>query len=772
MRNKRVKRYKKNFKILKIITLLVIFICTLFISNINTTIAESSIANNDFNILKLTWARTPENFITKAKWKNGVMQTSSTDKPGVLITSNLLKSSNKTVLDYNTLLGQKGLINPTETTRVWDGKSGNRYFNTYGSRITDPANYSNYATWENKDGSGTDSWRAFRGTFNYKKTASQEVYIGVRNKNDQLIMPVNDHIIILVDGKVTKMNFSTEIKCESSNIYINNNGVSEKVNFRFACYDKSRNWGYPAKFECDNPEHNNASIHTDTWHAHLDDTRDGNTLRLGSIKDYLNDGNSHKIEVICGDYSEGGGMSELQVYTTEEPDYSLSKSGYMLDKKGNEINLIDNDGNSNIYRGDTVYYRFTMTNNKEKNSNNASITFQDEDLGVKISKDGVFVDNDNDKIFQADEEVNDYSNLSIKVNNEVKSGKSALNALNVLPANGKIEVKFIDCLKHVIDETDIKNGSFKNKVKSSLSYLNGGLTLDKDSTFTVIPKAEVFDIGVDKSISKYIRNGREVNEFDEDTLFIPGDEVFFNIAITNNSEREVTGLKLKDILSDKNGNVIKDKDWIFILPQNFDKDSFSIEGSKTLNVVTSYIVKEPQPNEEAYKLNNMVEVSKGEDESEKDTAQLEIERPSLYLMKVIDYNYKPEKDLQKTFTINLSNDNKFTYNFEGIVGTEYTIKNLFYGVNYKISELTPMNYGDYTIGLECDENNKSKVILLNNGKKYRIIDRNIVITEDASVKNRVSNKSLLNIINKRINEKYFYDSDVNTNSISLGGGLK
>lgn len=780
MRSKRTNRLKHKSKTIKTLLLFIVFTIILIISDIQPTIADNNISNSDYKMLPISWSRTNEGRTVKANFDDdGVMEQATTKNPGVLITDSFFKDSRSHTFDYNTLFGVNGLIEPKVTQNVWDGKGNNKFYDEYVKNISKDnlEDYSELATWQHKGRSSTeDSWRAFKGTFSYNKNDAEnegkEVYIGVRNKDNQLILPVNDTIIVLVDGKVTKMNFSTEINCEESKIYIKKDARSEKVDFKFAYYDGSNNWGYSKEHQCNNNEHNKASLHTDTWHAHLDDIRDGANLRLGSIKDYLSDSKEHKIEILSSDFMGGGGMSELQIYTTEEPDYSLNKEGYTLDKDGREINLKDNDEEVSIYQGDNIYYRFTVINNKDKDNKNANLTFTDNELGVQISNLGVKIDHNNNGIYESNEEVNDYSSLKITVDEKTTEGKIALNLLDTLKASSTIKIEFKDVLNHTINKKDEENKEFKNTVKSSLWYLDGGLEDKKESSFIVKVKEEPFNISVGKEIFKYIRSGEEINNVTDETLYIPGDEVFFKIKIANNAKTKISNLKLTDtlvnnILSNEKKQIIKDK-WNYILPVDFNKDNFEIQEESVIEILTSYIVEEPVVIREAYDLTNIVRVERNKDEAEEASKEFSIERPSISIRKVLEDNLIDDEDRSRTFSIKVSDGGNSLFGIEAKVDETYNVKNLFYGKEYTISEIIPMNYTTFLIGIESN-NNEEDVLSLKEGTNYKLVSNKFIITNDIKKENRINNKELLNVINKKVNNKFFYDYDTIINKVILGG---
>ena len=781
MRSTRIKRSKKNRKDynhkIKAIVLISSLFFTIILNSFQSFILESSAAVNDDGYIGIdvAWSRTKEVNSPNGKyvdatnnsgyfWNNYMdngtrykcLNKNENNDTGVLRTNRLLKGTGKVLLDYDTLLGNEGILTPTETNNVWDGKSGlGRYFTKYS---VDPAvnapDYPDYATWTHSgawDGE-QDQWRVFRGTFTDsnlgikdstgKYDPSKRVYVGVKNKDPQLILPVNDYVIILVDGQVTKMNFSTEPVTEAAGNKDNmsfltkdfaGNKSIQKVEFQPLYFN--RDWSTQNQnYKCTDPSHAANSIHTDTWHAHLNDKvtqNDGGNLRLGDITEYLNPNiTNHKIEIIGGDFCEGGGMSKLQLYMTEEPETLVEKQGYVIENNQEKL-LIDNDPSANIYFGDTVYYKFKITNKKNMNLPKASIVFEDESLGIKISKEGIF---SKDKTSGQYTKVSS-QNLIVKKGNGIPiTGENGLSTLASLNANESLEVSCIDYFNHKITDMDVESGIFKNTVVGTVGYFNGSLTLSHEDTFTVIPKyPSLSETKMEKSVQKVMRNNIAIypkGEVDKVPDLIPGDIVTFKITMSNTGTRPTGLLTLEDILK---GESYTKNEWIFMNGTNvFNPIKFRLNAGETKSITTDLEVQTPIKGKIGdYNPINTAYLKLG-DQVIKSELKLSLERPKLKIVKKLAEGSLDESDKSKTFTISIKGDDNTTFNLEATIDKEYIIDNLEYGVKYTITEVVPMNYQD--IG-------------------------SIEVLMDS-----VKNNSVFYIENKKINEEHFYDDDTKINT--------
>jgi hypothetical protein len=778
LRNTRRKRLIKNNRReslkFKAVLLVAVLIFTITLNSFQNFIQESNASSCDdgYRNISVNWSRTKEyntqggkvvdttnyngnywssNFnINGTKYK--FLNKNNSNQIGVLKTDRILRSTENILLDYNTLLGDNGILKPTETTNVWDGKLGiKRYFDHYSQDpAVDEPNYPDYATWTHFGAQNNvqDQWRAFRGTFSDNELGikdssgnydpNKRVYVGVKNKDPQLILPVNDYVIILVDGQVTKMNFSTEPVSERNNLNFyteNHNGqrTIQKVEFQPLYYNQ--NWpGQNQKYKCNDPSHAANSIHTDTWHAHLDSKitqNDGGNFRLGDITNYLNPNiTNHKIEIIGGDFCEGGGMSKLQLYMTETPDTEVTKSGYII-KDGNEVEINDNDPNSNLYFSDTVYYKFKIQNKKDMNLPNANIIFEDTTLGIKVCKDGIFKKN----LDTGNYEKVSSQNLIVKKNNStILKDAQALDALATLNANESIEVSCTDYIKHQITDDDLKNGKFINTVVGTVSYFNEGLTLSHQAKFTVIPKyPSLYETKMVKSVDKVVRNNQVIyNAQGTSELpdLIPNDIVTFKIQIINTGTRATGFMVLEDILE---GGSYSINSWSFTYNNKpFDPKGFRLLAGESKDITTEWTVKTPvKGNINDYNPINTAYLKLG-DEVIKSELKLSLSRPKLKIIKNLDKDSLAESDINKTFTISVTGDNNTTYNFEAALGKEYLLDNLEYGVKYTITELIPMN--------------------------YQSIENKLVVMDAQT------NNSVIELDNKKVNDEHFYDDDTVTNS--------
>ena len=693
--------------------------------------------NMNYSKIAVNWERTNEyssiidagNYSYNYWSRSGNVYTldKSQNQKGLLRTGRLLKEDKRDiVLNYATLVGNNGILTNMETKNVWDGKSKNPYFSQYLNQIAREGlslnDYPDFATWKFQGTTNQNElWRVIRGKFNSSeldlKNPSKRVYIGVENKGTQLILPVNDYVIVLVDGQVTKLNFSTET-VKNSRISIKTKNFSgqeeiQKVNFTNMYYCKD--WNNDPNYKCNNKKHYIESLHTDTWHAHLDNftTIDGDTRRIGDITPYLNPNiTEHKIELLCGDYCDGGGMTKLQVYCTEEPEIDVKKEGYII--KDNIETPIKNDEGKGFSLDDTIYYKFLLTNTKDFDLVNADIKFEDETLDIKIDSTGVYKDN---------KKVNDISGLSISKGKITEHGEKALSLLKDLKAKETISVKFNEVLYHKINNSDVEQGYYKNTVKGSIAYLNGALRKEKEAVFKVnVIEGNFDDISIKKFVYSIKRDDTIIYKSDEDTE-IPklkvNDEVKFLIEVKNNGNNTIGNLSLSDNLI---SGMYTQSTWKYYnADKEFNPNDFSIMGNSTIKLITSnWNTLEPNGSERSnYNITNTA-IIKRKDKQKESKIELEILRPELKIIKVLDRdNSSIEEDENKTFTVSIIGSDKKKYNCEIPLNKEYTVKDLDYGVKYTIKEMTQMHYDIFNdLSITMNKDTEKGVIKLVNKKNY------------------------------------------------------
>lgn len=680
------------------------------------------------------------------------------------------QTGNRILFEYNALTA---LLNPIEESNVWDGASSDRYYSGYikDSDIANGHKVKEFATWTHY-GDG-DSWRLFRGDFTLDLSSSEmknkRVYLGVLGENGpELIMPLNDFMIVLVDGKPTDINFTTQQVTDSN---------KDNIKFRFSdneIYTPTFKRAYhrtAGNMICNDPNHTSISKHTDTWHAHLNNQAESSTdgYTLGDITSFLDDGKDHKIEILCGDNTEGGGGTKIDIFLVEDPSIEVSKSGFLLDEN-NEKNYIREDGTSHVYPGERVYYNFTINNTGKDRL--TKVEFSDALIDIKIDSTGVYK-GDGTKLSN---ETLSITKVSADGNKTTATGDNALKLLDVLEVGESLTVEDLNNIKYdvTLEDLEKENKVITNTVVGSAKYLNNQLTAEANASFKVYV-AEYGEAVVD--ISKYVyevkRNNNviythnsESTDSDKDVPGLyPGDEVSFIIKIKNrttdgdrvtNTALPITNLSINDFLT----MPYETPNWIFTCEQkeNFDYNNFDLKGNESISVIAKgWIVPEPYSMNEDNSINiwdyNVVntvqlykEYSDGKKELGTSTAKVKILPTKLYIKKiVIDENYNDiSNDVSKSFTINIEGNDGTSFVVEAMPNEKYVINNLKYGVTYNFSEVIPANYV-----LESIELQDSKSNVISEGNNITLTSKNM--------------DSIIVVKNKLANNKYFYDEDQETN---------
>lgn len=770
------------------VILLVLFITEISFSNTNIkNEAFATAKTQSYTQLAVNWKRTDES-------DNNIIDTLSSDnsakywterildgkvykelnkipngyKPGVLQTYCTVRGytlENRVVYDYDTLVN---LLNPTidDNNKVWDGKYLTRYYSGYINDwiVNDDKNpyYKNkdFATWKHS-GSG-ESIRLFRGEFDLPNNMTgKRVYVGILGKDGpEMILPVNDAIMVLVDGKPTDINFSTQaVNTINDNIVKirTSDGKLHDLNFKRA---------YHGSFE--SCTHSNVTQHTDRWHAHLNEGLDGK--RFGDITDYLNkSSNNHKIEVIAVDNWEGGGTTKLDVFVVDEANMEVSKGGYKI-SDNNEVEL--EDGVGSFYQGENAYYKFKVKNTgKEALSD---ITFKDELIDIKVDKTGVYKLSDGSKL--------NSSNLTIvKIDKDgektKKDGEEALKLLSNLGLGESLEVKDKENIKYLFKLEDLNGSSSKiitNTVECTSHYFNNNLPITKEANFNVNLLDPNINATITKNINKIIRDGKEIDiESNKDKL-LPDDKVSFEFDIINNSignegsRIPLTNLNISDILSNPYSSGNKNEGLNFEAYNlnndgtlgnkisNFNSDNFSIEANGKVRVIAKeWTVPEPKKGWE-YDVTNTVVLKQNKSELSKSSVKMKIAIPSLYLRKEIVSGSLVDSNSDRTFSINVKGSDGTDFNIEAKLFNEgngknniYKLNNLKYGVEYTISEVIPANYELVGIGLIDNSNNETGI----NSNKLKLSKEN--------------NGFTISVKNKKVNNNYLFD-DVKATNIFNG----
>lgn len=698
--------------------------------------------------------------------------------PVAIYTGN--NNASRILLDYNTITK---LLKPTETNKVWDSNPANGplYYNGY-IKDKDLANYpvKEFATWKHY---GNDSWRLFRGEFDLSgyDLTNKRVYLGVLGKNGpELIMPLNDFMIVLVDGKPTDINFTTQ--------RVNDNN---KNNIKLRLEDgsiytptfKQAYHSWAGSNKCTEHNHTSISKHTDTWHAHLNNEAESaeNGYRLGDITPFLNNEANHKIEILCADNTGGGGGTKLDVFVVDAPSMKVEKGGFVIDdtKPESEKKVLINS-ESTLYPGESVYYTFSMVNDGIDRLK--SLEFKDELINIKINSNGVYNLSTGQKLSNDRLQITKISKAEdgTEIKRVTETKDKALELLKELYPNESVIVEDLNNIKYNIVQSDLKrpNGQIINTVIGTAKYLNNQLTSESEASFKVTV-AELIEpkLDITKHVFEVIRNGdtiySAINGSEQNTVpgLYPGDEVSFYFTITNNTKDEnrpynkelpVTNLSLVDKLSNPYKNpkwkfTIVDKNFNEVMNSDFDGNNFDIEAKESVNIVVSnWIVPEPfSINTDNsieiwdYNVVNTVSLYKENSNGNKEligssNANVKILPPKLYLKKVITNAENDDKSLERIFTINIEGNDSSSFTIEAKANSIYIIDNLKYGVTYTVNEVVPANYELESISLQ-EENGEIVLegnviqLIIGNNEKYIVVS------------NKVSNKN------------YFYDDTNVTN---------
>ena len=155
--------------------------------------------------------------------------------------------------------------------------------------------------------------------------------------------------------------------------------------------------------------------------------------------------------------------------------------------------------------------------------------------------------------------------------------------------------------------------------------------------------------------------------------------------------------------------------------KEFNPNDFSIMGNSTIKLITSnWNTLEPNGSERSnYNITNTA-IIKRKDKQKESKIELEILRPELKIIKVLDRdNSSIEEDENKTFTVSIIGSDKKKYNCEIPLNKEYTVKDLDYGVKYTIKEMTQMHYDIFNdLSITMNKDTEKGVIKLVNKKNY------------------------------------------------------
>ncbi|GAA0709088.1 hypothetical protein GCM10008904_19730 [Paraclostridium ghonii] len=437
-------------------------------------------------------------------------------------------------------------------------------------------------------------------------------------------------------------------------------------------------------------------------------------------------------------------QSNLNISTNMEfkPKIDIKKIPYVIDSKNKEVELKKDDV---VYPGETVYYKFLIENTG--NVDLRKITIEDQLLNLKIDENGAYKDGNsisnpklNIKRIEGNKEI------SNSYDKDVLKELQYLNAGNLDKKSQKIEIKGKGLFSYVVTDKDAINKKVDNTAIAKATHKNSEVNERADATVTVDVKDVDPDIiklnaVIDKYVKTITRGSEEVynvkNDKDKNKIpdIVPGDKVIFRFEIKNSStsENPVTGkipihidsLNLNDTLS--MGDSKQNISWKFFYEDSnkeFNSSNFNLKPSESLRVYSSeWIVPSNLLNPYEYNIKNNITLNRKDETLSKDNVDLNINRPSIKIKKVVENDNSDETE----FTICVKGSDKTQYNVKIKNGETVNLENLKYGVEYTISEIVPMNY-------KLDSISQDKITL-----------------------NGSTNKSLVTVINKKSNDKWFSD---------------
>lgn len=464
--------------------------------------------------------------------------------------------------------------------------------------------------------------------------------------------------------------------------------------------------------------------------------------------------------------------SNLKIQTNIEfkPNIEIVKKPYIITANNTEKYLQSTDV---VYPGETIYYKFVMKNIGNVDLEN--LNFQDDKLGIRINKNGIYKGSGGSWI-----NISDAALIIEKYNNTNKlissNGLSELTSLKY-SENEFIEVKSKANLSYIVKDEDSKIGKVSNTIigkatnKETLVENTTSASVEigvKDIPIDPPNPGEFINTSIDKYVKSIERSGNKIYEKDnvntpewipENYKILPGDKVTFGIDLINNSKSPngidiyLENLKIEDVLNIKD---YKKVDWNFILTsgENFKYDNFKLAPKESINIIGTWDVTAEETNNYQYKLYtdviNTVTLYKtgpttdGKKEINNKSVGLKIQTPSLKIQKFISEDSQTDIDKEKTFTIMVKGSNGTQYNIEAKPSSGddniYTLDNLKYDIDYTLTEIVPMNYEQAYFEIESVNKNTIRLTTSNSG-------------------------SIVKITNKKINNKFwYYDSKV-TNSL-------
>lgn len=803
---------KRSIKRVSIV-FLITFILSIFFTNFNPFSANNNVTANagssdgsGYEVLNnITWSRTPD--IKEYKDNSNVIETRNTvydwwedklqplaysfsnnywtesynqgkytytlnktnnNKKGILQTTFLFAYANNfsgyekcnIVLDYNTLTS---ILNPTQKTDVWDGKSDN-FFAT--SRINDykrglgiplsnrfGSDVNDFATWYYKSSdakpnyksnghniyeepvnnrSNGDQLRMFRGEFNLTQDEvdNYDYYITTGGNNPELILPLDDTMFVLVDEQQTGLNFTTAKAGHGAKLNIIKNGVNQELTFnRLESFNN-----YNIGKTCYNDNHGKLSKFSDGWHAHLNDYVDEDGVTIANVSDIIKSkgAGSHKIEIFASDYNSSGGMTKLDIVKIRKPNVTVKKEAI----NASENNIVISDGvtvgTANV--GNKINYRLTYENNSVNSVKNVEI--EDANLGVIITKDGYKVNG---------QSVTVPSTLRIINGTVTKTGQGALSLLNEIKPGQKIVITDETYLTTTAAASHISNG-INNTVRINSTYFNEAKTGAKEASCKV-NVIENINLSVEKYIKEIIRNNQTIFSANQKEVssklprIYSGDKIIFGFNLRNNSNSVASNIKIQDIISNSEDSSIKydvsSMNFINSTDPSFNTTNYTLPGKGSVYFESSQWT---VPDNARYLLNNTINVLNRNDAIvATDNCEFTV-YPKVYVtMNCVD-------DLEKQFYVTITGSDGFKTGMYLKNGEQVEVDNLKFGVDYTVKETVPMNF--VFQGMDINGMNNST----------GSINFNLKTIEDPSV---------INLYNTKNNSNEFRDEDEVTNSLKL-----
>lgn len=483
---------------------------------------------------------------------------------GILGTTRLFAWANsnntkkgKIVLDYNTITN---ILEPTQTKDVWDGKTDsyysadriNAYKNQNGINITDripsDAKYTDFASWyyyrpaynnnyvngiyQDTVGIGDmrqgDQFRLIRGDFSLTQDDidNYDYYLGVGTENPQLILPIDDTVILMVNEQNTGINYTTAPEGVGQSLYMQTSSGIQEMTFKGvnSYYDWSAEGGLAQT--CTDSEHMKLCGHTDGLHVHLSDVRDGRIL--SDITPYIKakGAGNQKIDIFCSDYNKSGGITKLEVIRVKKPNAQVTKEAYVNDNLVSSSTSKQGIASIEGYAAPTqdIYYKLTYINNDATGVKN--IEFTDSMFNLKLNSSKATIDG-------SDVSLSDFKITSYDSNGTIlNSGSKALS--ETLTKGQYVVVESTKYLVHSVVAAE-SNTILSNTVKVNATYSTDS-KVEEETTV----KVNIQDPKISIVKKAYNSQGNEI------TSCNLGDTIYYGFTMKNEGNINLDDVKFDD----------------------------------------------------------------------------------------------------------------------------------------------------------------------------------------------------------------------------------